>query len=119
MIARTLCEDDILIPRAYLAKKKGTLETSTGFKYRMDWVGKNVKLILENQVDLGHMVSHKTKTKSLKNKKSVPVPKEDWFVVKNTHEVIIDEESFGLVQKFISIKKRTDTLDGEEFNYSK
>jgi len=105
-IARTLCEDGVLIPRAYRAMKNGKLETSTGFKYPTDWVGKNVKMILENQVYLGHMVSHKTQTKSFKNKKPVPVPKEDWIVVKNTHEAIIDEETFELVQKFISVKKR-------------
>lgn len=105
-IARILCEDGVLIPRAYRAMKNGTLETSTGFKYPTDWVGKNVKMILENQVYLGHMVSHKTQTKSFKNKKPVPVPKEDWIVVRNTHEAIIDEETFELVQKFIGVKKR-------------
>ena len=105
-IARMLCEDGGLIPRAYRAMKNGTLETSKGFKFPTDWVGKNVKMILENQVYLGHMVSHKTQTKSFKNKKPVPVPKENWIVVKNTHEAIIDEETFELVQKFISVKKR-------------
>lgn len=111
-IARTLCEDGILIPRAYRAMKNGTLETSTGFKYPTDWVAKNVKGILENQVYLGHMVSHKTQTKSFKNKKLVAVPKEDWIIVKNTHEAIIDEETFEIVQKFISIKKQP-TKQGE------
>lgn len=105
-ISRTLCEDGILIPRAYRAMKNGTLETSTGFKFPTDWVAKNVKMILENQVYLGHMVSHKTQTKSFKNKKLVSIPKEDWIIVRNTHEAIIDEETFTLVQKFISIKKR-------------
>ena len=32
-IARTLCEEKILIPRAYRAMKNGTLETSTGFRF--------------------------------------------------------------------------------------
>lgn len=105
-IARALCEDGILIPRAYRAKKNGTLETSIGFRFPTDWVAKNVKNILENQVYLGHMVSHKTQTKSFKNKKLIALPKEEWIVVKNTHEAIIDEETFELVQKFISVKKQ-------------
>ena len=105
-IARTLCEDGVLIPRAYRAMKNGTLETSTGFKFPTDWVAKNVKMILENQVYPGHMVSHKTQTKSFKNKKPVAVPKEEWIIVRNTHEAIIDEETFELVQKFISVKKQ-------------
>ncbi len=105
-IARALCEDGILIPRAYRAMKNGTLDTSTGFKFPTDWVGKNVKMILENQVYLGHTVSHKTQTKSFKNKKLVSVPKEEWIIVRNTHEAIVDKETFELVQKFISVKKR-------------
>ena len=52
------------------------------------------------------MVSHKTQTKSFKNKKPVAVPKEEWIIVRNTHEAIIDEETFELVQKFISVKKQ-------------
>lgn len=63
-------------------------------------------MILQNQVYLGHMVSHKTQTKSFKNKKLVPVSEEEWIVVRNTHEPIIDEETFELVQKFISVKKQ-------------
>lgn len=86
--------------------KNGTLETSTGFKFPTDWVGKNVRMILENQVYLGHMVSHKTQTKSFKNKKLVSVPEEEWIIVRNTHEPIIDEETFELVQKFIHVKKQ-------------
>lgn len=105
-IARILCKDGILVPRAYRAKKKGILEQSKGFTFPTDWVGKNVKMILENQVYLGHMVSHKSQTKSFKNKKIVPVPKEDWIVVENTHEAIIDKETFEIVQKFISVKKQ-------------
>lgn len=76
------------------------------FKFPTDWVGKNVKMILENQVYLGHMVSQKTQTKSFKNKKLVPVPEDEWIIVKNTHEAIVDEETFELIQKFISVKKR-------------
>ena len=110
-IARTLCEEKILIPRAYRAMKNGTLETSTGFRFPTDWVGKNVKMILENQVYLGHMVSHKTQTKSFKNRKLVAVPKEDWIVVKNTHEAIIDEETFELAQKRIATRQRPTKVD--------
>ena len=110
-IARTLCEDGVLIPRAYRAMKNGTLETSTGFKFPTDWVAKNVKMILENQVYLGHMVSHKTQTKSFKNKKPVAVPKEEWIIVRNTHEAIIDEETFELAQKRIATRQRPTKVD--------
>jgi len=63
-------------------------------------------MILENQVYLGHMVSHKTQTKSFKNKKPMKVSKEGWIIVKQSYETIIDEEIFEIVQKFISVKKQ-------------
>src|SRR5690625_7196503 len=78
----------------------------TIFPYTTLFRSKNVKMILENQVYLGHMVSHKTQTKSFKNKKLVKVPKEDWIIVRNTHKAIIDEETFEIVQKFIHVKKQ-------------
>lgn len=115
-IARTLCEEKILIPRAYRAMKNGTLETSTGFRFPTDWVGKNVKMILENQVYLGHMVSHKTQTKSFKNRKLVAVPKEDWIVVKNTHEAIIDEE---LEERRKALKEKIEAEDYKTKNTNK
>ncbi len=88
----------------------GNEERHAGHKHRIQVSdrlgGKNVKMILENQVYLGHIVSHKTQTKSFKNKKLVSVPKEEWIIVRNTHEAIVDKETFELVQKFISVKKR-------------
>ena len=47
-----------------------------------------------------------------KKKDIVPVPKEEWIEVKNTHEPLIDEETYELAQKIIRVKKRP-TKDGE------
>ena len=55
---------------------------------------------------------HKTQTKSFKNRKLVAAPKEDWIVVKNTHEAIIDEETFELVQKCIGVKEKEPNKTG-------
>src|SRR5699024_3968624 len=49
-IARMLCEERILIPRVYRAKKKGTLEQSKCFKLPTYLVCKNVKMIMTKQV---------------------------------------------------------------------
>lgn len=94
----------VLFTRSEAGRKKASVDTFSQIARTL--CEKNVKMILENQVYIGYMVSHKTQTKSFKNKKLVAVPKEDWIVVKNTHEAIVDEETLELVQKFISVKKR-------------
>lgn len=48
---------------------------------------------------LGHTVNLKTTTKSFKDKTTVHLPKEQWLIFRNTHEAIIDQETFDIVQK--------------------
>jgi hypothetical protein len=69
-----------------------------------DWSSTSVSEILQNRVNLGHMISQKSTSLSFKNKKLVQNPKEDWITVLNTHEPIIDEETFDIVQKTFKIR---------------
>lgn len=55
--------------------------------------------ILEKAEYLGHTVSFKTTRKSYKNKKKIWNPKDEWLIFKNTHEAIIDQETFDIVQR--------------------
>ncbi len=55
--------------------------------------------ILEKPEYLGHTVSFKTTRKSYKNKKKIWNPKDEWLIFKNTHEAIIDQETFDIVQR--------------------
>ena len=64
--------------------------------------------MIQNPAYLGHMVSHKNVTKSYKIKKRIDISKEDWIEVKNTHEPLVDEETYELAQKVIKVKKRED-----------
>jgi len=105
-ISRYLLKLNILIPRAYRMHQKGQDYTGK-FITPTYWSRYVINSILKNQVYIGHMVSHKSQTTSFKNKKLVKVPEDQWIIVKNTHEAIIDEETFEIVQKFLSVKKRT------------
>lgn len=69
------------------------------------WSSETVKDILTNEMYLGHMIQGKTTRLSHKSKKIIYLPKEKWIKVKNTHEPIIDEETFNLVQSLISSNK--------------
>ena len=62
-------------------------------------------MILNNQTYLGKMVQHKDIKISYKDKKKRRLPKEQWIVVDNTHEPIIDQETFDRVQAIQKIKR--------------
>ena len=54
--------------------------------------------LLEKREYLGHTINFKTR-KHFKDKKSHYVPEDEWTIFENTHEAIIDQQTFGLVQK--------------------
>ena len=73
-------------------------------------------MILNNQTYLGKMVQHKDIKISYKDKKKRRLPKEQWIVVDNTHEPIIDQETFDRVQAIQKIKRKEDENMEYEYN---
>ncbi len=65
------------------------------------WCSRTIDELLENPTYLGHLVQGRRKKVSYKSKKEIRVPKENWIIVKNTHEAIIDEETFHTVQELM------------------
>lgn len=72
------------------------------------WNRTTVKRILKNEMYLGNMVQGIRKKPSYKSKEVVSVPKNQWIIVNNTHEPIIEEETFSQVQRLLKEKKRSD-----------
>lgn len=54
---------------------------------------------------------------SYKVHKLVDVPKEDWIIVENSHEPIIDKETFNKVQDIINRDTRIKTMVLEKSHY--
>lgn len=100
-IARTLQEKKILCPTAY-AQEKGYSVITKIPENIYQWNPTTIALILDRQEYLGHTVNFKTYRKSYKNKKKFINDKNDWKIFKNTHEPIIDQNTFDLVQKIRS-----------------
>lgn len=63
------------------------------------WTPSTVRNILNNEVYIGNTVQGKRKTKSYKVHKVEQVSKEEWVRVENTHESIIDKETFEKAQE--------------------
>lgn len=71
------------------------------------WSSERVSFTLKNQVYIGNMVQGRMKKVSYKSKKCVKLPPEEWIIVENTHEPLIDKQVFDTVQMIIA--KRTPT----------
>jgi hypothetical protein len=73
--------------------------TDKGASYASDiWNGTTVKRILKNRVYLGHTILGKSKKPSVKSKKKVPLPQDQWIVTENTHEPLVTEAVFEKAQ---------------------
>ena len=97
-IASRLKEEKVLIPSAYLAQHGEGVNKNKTFKDVYGWGSSTICNILEKREYLGHTINFKTR-KHFKDKKSHYVPEDEWTIFENTHEPIIDQQTFDLVQK--------------------
>ena len=104
-IAKTLEAEQIPTPRAFLMDEHGKYKTNERVKHPYAWGKTTVRQILSNPIYLGKLVSQRYKTKSFKDKKIVPRPEDEWITVENTHEPLVDQETFDTVQERIQIKQ--------------
>lgn len=65
------------------------------------WSTRTIDLMLKNPTYMGHMVQGRHKVRSYKIHTIVAIPEEEWFWVENTHEAIIDEDTFNKVQDLL------------------
>lgn len=104
-IAKILEADKIDVP-AYHQKKLGYgLHQSKNFEYPYRWCSSTIASILKKKEYLGHTVNFKTR-KHFKDKKSKYVSEDNWLIFENTHEAIIDQETFDNVQRIRGNVKR-------------
>ena len=103
-IARILTEQGIPTPTAY-ALSQGRDNGHKNAKLHR-WGNETIAHILEKAEYCGHTVNFRTHVKSYKNKKRVDNPKEDWLIFENTHEAIITQQEFDLVQELRKNKRR-------------
>ena len=105
-IARTLNEEKIPSPTAY--KRLHGIHYRIAFKNTNAalWSSPTVYQILHDQLYIGNMVQGKHKKVSYKSEKTIWIPKSQWIVVENTHEPIIDRDTFETVQRMLAARTR-------------
>ena len=110
-IARILYKDKVETPAVYLGKKGiGFWKSKEDFPNPYNWSGYMVGQILSKPEYIGHTVNFRSHKESYKDKGSVRNPQEEWLIFENTHEAIIDKETWELVQKLRKTPRRKDTL---------
>ncbi|MGM9876311.1 MAG: recombinase family protein [Bacilli bacterium] len=99
-IATKLNEEGVLTPSAY-KKTAYSSRLIDGTKWNISTVRK----ILENRIYTGDMVQHTQTKVNYKSKKKITLDERLWDVVENTHEALVDKETFEYCQ---SIRKNND-----------
>ena len=101
-IANDLNKDSIPTPSQYALNH--------GFKVSHKsniWSGTRIKEMILNEVYIGNMVQGRMKKASYKSKKNIRLPEKDWKIVKNTHDPIIDLNTFQKANEMLLLRKQT------------
>lgn len=107
-IARILTQEGVLCPSAY-KMLNGSNYKNHNYKNDTYWTYSTINTILHKEIYAGNMVQG-TKHQDMRKKQKL-IDQEDWIVVENTHEPIIDQETWEKTQSLLS--KRTRKLDLE------
>lgn len=97
-IANILSNEHIEIPAYYHQKLGIGLWKTREIKFPYRWGSSTIVHILTNPSYLGHTCNFKTR-KHFKDKKSHYVDQDQWNIIKDTHEPIIDQETYDTVQR--------------------
>ena len=95
-IAGELNKDGILPPRLYYYRRQ---KRETRAVCTETWTVRTVKLLLNNEIYIGNTVSMKRGTRSYRDSREYRRDESEWIKVENTHEHIIDTETWDKVQR--------------------
>ncbi|MBD5526563.1 MAG: recombinase family protein [Lachnospiraceae bacterium] len=112
-IVKRLTEKNINPPKAY----QDTGEFFRQEKERRYWNEFTVATILQNMAYAGHMALHKWKESKADGISPYRLDETEWKITRNTHEAIIAEHDFSLVQEILRARKeRYKSLNAKDEN---
>ena len=101
-IAGILNAEGIPAPSVYCGWQRGKTGPYAGL-----WSSERISEMLRNEVYIGNMVQGRMAKISYKSPKCLRQPRENWVVVEDTHEAIIDGETFRRVGRQLDSRKQT------------
>ena len=105
-IATALTENGDITPLKYRVLYRDNFGERGAARAVDEWNYTTVKRILKNPVYLGHTILGKTKKASLKSKKKLAVPEENWFITENTHTPLVTKEQFDQAAYFMGMNTK-------------
>ena len=105
-VAKEFSKRKILNPTAHAKASRINIPDNRGHDDDYIWRGSTIVHMLSRQEYLGHTVNFKTYRKSYKNKKQLKNDPSEWQIFENTHEAIIEEPVFEVVQKIRDGRRR-------------
>lgn len=98
VIANKLNEQGVLSPYEYQTSHGNRVSSNFKRFEKAKWGRGTVNELLHNEYYVGTMVQGKWRRIDYRSKDNVFLPKEEWTRVEGTHEPIVDEELFTMVQ---------------------
>jgi DNA invertase Pin-like site-specific DNA recombinase/predicted metal-binding protein len=111
-IARTLTDERVTRPSAYMAMRDGGTRTPANAEDSHRWGGSTVKNIISRPEYMGCTVNFRTYKDSYKDKKHKYRPQEEWAVFEGTQEPVVDAGTWKTAQKCRKVIRRK-TSTGE------
>ena len=108
-IAHILNEEGIVNPAEYKRLSGDNYRNSKRLEKTTYWTYSTINRILQNEIYAGNMVQGKS-IQHMRSKAKMQ-ERDNWIVVENTHEPIIDADTWNTVQ--VLLKRRTRNLDLE------
>ena len=98
-IAEILTEEKVMNPAAHQEVAYGTESRNHRYSDPCLWNSGTIIRIIERREYLGHTVLAKTVQENFKTKKRRWLPPEEWLIFPDTHEPIIDQETWDMANK--------------------
>lgn len=109
-IAKLLNDENIPCPSEYKKMQGFHYHNSKRLDSTSYWTYSSIRNILRNEIYTGVMVQNKA-FRQICKKKAIKLPREQWIVVPDTHEAIIDRDTFEKVQGLLKKSTRQTSLD--------
>ena len=99
-------QNKVYTPSYYYYMRTGKKIVALNEDFPYTWSNRTISDILENVVYIGHTLSLQTEVISYKVKKRLKNPAEKQVFTPNTHELIIDRNTWEIVQQIRSSRRR-------------
>lgn len=105
-IAKEITKRHIMNPTAYAKANSRTIPDNRSDDTGYIWRDSTISHMLSRPEYLGHTVNFKTYRKSYKQKKQLKRDPSEWQIFENTHEAIVDRETYDIVQRIRNGRRR-------------